>query len=715
MKEKNTPALDWFRLAAAVLVITIHTSPLAQLSAAGDFWLTRVLARVAVPFFLMVTGHFLKQNPGRFLRKTGALYAAAILLYLPLNLYAGDWRLPEFARQIFFQGTFYHLWYFPAVMLGAVLVLLLRKMGRGPALCAAGALYLIGLGGDSYYGFVQNVPLFHSFYEGMFALFGYTRNGLFFVPLFLLLGAEDFKWSRVVCAAGFAVSLAAMSAEAFWLRSLGVQRHDSMYLVLPVCMVFLFGLLLRENRGQCKPARDVSMLVYLLHPWCIVAVRGVAKVCGLRAVLVDLPLVHFILVTVLSFFGAYMVRRLWPRRSSKTARAWREIDCEALTANAYALRRQAGCPLMAVIKADAYGHGAVLTARALQRAGVDSWAVACLSEGIALRRAGIRGRILILGYTAPSDAPLLVRWHLTQTLADEAHARALSGAGWPVRVHLALDTGMHRLGVPAQNTKALLEIFRLPNIRVDGIFSHLCVSDEDSSSARRYTAEQTALFWSAVERLRSAGVDVGQVHLHASYGVLNQPPEPCSWVRAGIALYGVYSGAFAGKNDVPLRPVLSLRARVASVREIAAGQGAGYGLAFVARRTTRLAVVTIGYADGLPRNLPEKGGRVLICGRFAPMVGRLCMDQMLVDVTDVPSVQAGDKVTLIGKDGAEEIRAEELALRCGTISNELLAGLSPRLALCTSIKQNRKDYDSTRENGEGETWIYRFWRTISFR
>ena len=253
-----------------------------------------------------------------------------------------------------------------------------------------------------------------------------------------------------------------------------------------------------------------------------------------------------------------------------------------------------------------------------------SWAVACLSEGIALRRAGIRGRILILGYTAPSDAPLLVRWHLTQTLADEAHARALSGAGWPVRVHLALDTGMHRLGVPAQNTKALLEIFRLPNIRVDGIFSHLCVSDEASSSARRYTAEQTALFWSAVERLRSAGVDVGQVHLHASYGVLNQPPEPCSWVRAGIALYGVYSGAFAGKNDVPLRPVLSLRARVASVREIAAGQGAGYGLAFVARRTTRLAVVTIGYADGLPRNLPEKGGRVLICGRFAPMVGRLC-------------------------------------------------------------------------------------------
>ena len=129
---------------------------------------------------------------------------------------------------------------------------------------------------------------------------------------------------------------------------------------------------------------------------------------------------------------------------------------------------------------------------------------------------------------------------------------------------------------------------------------------------------------------------------------------------------------------MPLRPVLSLRARVASVREIAAGQGAGYGLAFVARRTTRLAVVTIGYADGLPRNLPEKGGRVLICGRFAPMVGRLCMDQMLVDVTDVPSVQAGDKVTLIGKDGAEEIRAEELALRCGTISNELLAGLSPR-------------------------------------
>ena len=667
----------------------------------------------------MVTGRFAHRAPGRFLRRTLALYSVAVLLYLPLNWYAGDLAPLPFLREFLFEGTFYHLWYFPAVILGLGVVHLLQKMGKVPAFCIAVALYLIGLAGDSYYGFAQGIPFLKSFYAVVFAWFGYTRNGLFFAPLFLLLGTLRLRWSKSVCVVGFLISLCAMSAEAFWLRNLQVQRHDSAYFFLPVCMLFLFAGLLAWNDGQNRPARQISMLVYLSHPWWIVFVRGVAKLWGGREMLVENSLLHFGLVLLLSFTGALFSLLVWPRPDPRTARAWREIDTGALLVNARALQRQSGCPLMAVVKADGYGHGAKVVARTLQKAGVHAWAVACLSEGISLRKAGIRGRILILGYTAPSQAPLLSRWRLTQTLADEEHAAAMSASGWPVRAHLALDTGMHRLGIPSQDTQVMLRIFSMPGLRIEGVFSHLCVSDEPSEAARRYTSGQTARFWNAIDRLRSAGVDPGEVHLYASYGVLNQPPIPCAWVRAGIALYGVYSGAFTGENAVSLQPVLALRARIATVRTLAPGQGAGYGLAFVARRKTRLATVTIGYADGLPRDLSERGGRVLVRGTFAPVVGRLCMDQMLVDVTDVSEVRAGDVVTLIGKDGSKEIRVEELAVRCHTISNELLAGLNPRLGLVrkgrTGIKAEGKDYDSNSEKEEGKRWIYRFCRTILSR
>ena len=179
--------------------------------------------------------------------------------------------------------------------------------------------------------------------------------------------------------------------------------------------------------------------------------------------------------------------------------------------------------------------------------------------------------------------------------------------------------------------------------------------------------------------MREQGLDPGAVHIQASYGMLNLPPQPCHYARAGIALYGVYSDLSPTQRRLPLKPVLTLRARVASVRTLRPGQGAGYGLAFQARRETRLAVVTIGYADGLPRTLPQKGGRVLIRGAFCPLVGRMCMDQLLVDVTDLPEAAPGDVVTLIGRDGSNELRAEELAVRCGTITNELLSRLGARL------------------------------------
>ena len=364
-----------------------------------------------------------------------------------------------------------------------------------------------------------------------------------------------------------------------------------------------------------------------------------------------------------------------------TARAWREVDLGAVTHNAAWLQGRMGpeCRLMAVVKADAYGHGAGPVARYLEEQGVKAFAVACLSEGISLRRQGVEGLILILGYTPPEEAAELARWGLTQCVADEAHGRALSAAGVPLEVHLALDTGMHRLGIPAEDTAAIAHIFALPHLKVEGIFSHLCVSDGSSEQDRAFTARQLEVFYRAAEELQQRGLDPGALHIQASYGLCRLPPQPCQYARPGIALYGAASSPDLPLGVAGLEPVLSLRARVVSVRTLPAGCGAGYGLAFQAMEDRRLAVVSIGYADGLPRALSQRGGQVLLGGTRRPMVGRMCMDQLLVDVTDGPEVAAGDVATLIGRDGGERISAEEVAQQCGTIANELLSRLGPRL------------------------------------
>ena len=683
--QAQRPALDRFRLAAAVLVVCIHTGPLSGLSPGWDFWLTRVLARTAVPFFLMVTGHFLAQsgwkNTERFLKKTAFTYLAAVALYLPLNLYNGGYGPLEWAKKLLADGTLYHLWYFPAVLLGVVIVRPLSRLGAPAAFAIAGGLYLVGLGGDSYWGLVSKLPGPAAFYEAAFTLSSYTRNGLFFAPLFLLLGAAGHRWSKRASLAGAALSLAAMTGEGFLLRSLEWQRHDSMYLTLPLCMAFLFSLLLGLNGGEDRRARRLSLWVYLLHPWTIVLVRGGAKVVKQSELLVDHSLGHFSAVLVLTFAAALALDALRPLRPAPTARAWKEIDLDALRHNAKVLqaRLDPGCELMAVVKADGYGHGAVRVARCLQKSGIRAFAVACAAEGIALRRAGVRGLILILGYTPPEETPLLRRWRLTQAVADEAHGAALDAAGRPIRVHLAIDTGMRRLGVPAEDTAALARLYGMKNLKIGGVFSHLCVSDEPVQSAKEHTQGQLTRFYRAVDWLRDQGYDPGDVHIQASGGILHLPPQPCAYARAGIALYGVGSGGAADAVEAGLRPVLSLRARVACVRRLRPGEGAGYGLAFRAERDTLLAVLSIGYADGLPRALAQNGGRVLLHGRSCPMAGRMCMDQLLVDVTGAPGVRAGDTATLIGQDGALTIRAEEAARRCGTITNELLSRLGGRL------------------------------------
>ena len=343
-----------------------HTSPLDSFAPGADFWLTRVLARVAVPFFFMVSGYFLSQknwaHTGKFLKKTALVYALAVVLYLPLNWYNGGFASPlQWLQKLLLDGTLYHLWYFPAVLLGVVIARNLARLPAPAALSLAGLLYLIGVGGDSYYGFTAAVPALKTLYDGIFLVFSYTRNGLFFAPLFLLLGASGLRWSRWTSAVGLVLSLLGMSLEAFWLRDLDWPRHDSMYLLLPLCMVFLFSLLLGENRGEDKKARRVSLLVYLLHPWSIVLVRGGAEAAGLEGIFVENSLGHFCAVLALTVWMALALDGLRPIRPDPRGRAWAEVDLEALARNAQTLESTLSpeCRLMAVVKADGYGHGAV--------------------------------------------------------------------------------------------------------------------------------------------------------------------------------------------------------------------------------------------------------------------------------------------------------------------------------------------------------------------
>jgi len=678
----------------------------------ADFAL-RTLARLAVPFFFTATGFFVLGDaftPGgrtalpspavrRFLKKTGALYAVSTLLYLPLAFYAGNvpqTDLPfSLFRWIVWDGPFYHLWYLPAVMLGVLIVWALSHCPAAGGVTVCAALYAVGVLGDSWNGLAVRAPALRAFYDALFDRMNYTRTGLFFAPIFLLMGAllaAKPRPPRRACAVGLPVSLALLFIEAIVLRALAWPRFDCMYIALLPCTYFLFALLLVPCGRTGAFWRTCSMLVYLIHPLMIVVVRGAAKVLHTEALLIENSLMHFLAVAAGSIAGsaALAVWGCWrkaraPRPfDTRTARAWAEIDLEALAHNAEALRRclPEGEKLMAVVKADAYGHGAAAAAGRLWRAGVRDFAVATLEEGAALRRSGIGGEILILGYTDAGRVPELVRWRLSQTVVSAAHGEALCAAaqGRTVDVHLAADTGMHRLGIDASDPMAFVHLLHAPELCVLGIFTHLCTADSLLPTAESCTHRQLAAFKALLDALREAECVIPPVHVQASGGILNLPDVRCAYARPGLALYGAYDMAGGGGTRLapPLVPVLTLRARVVCVHVLHAGESAGYGCAFTAARETVLAVVGIGYADGWPRDMGEGRGCALLHGQRVPIVGRVCMDQLFLDATDTGAC-AGDAATLIGADGGARITAAEAAAAAGTIPNELLCRLGARV------------------------------------
>lgn len=731
--SKNYAGIDFFRLIAAVLIVAIHTSPLASLKdgvgGTADFILTRIVARIAVPFFFMTSGFFLitryhydDRKLRSFVKKTACIYGAAIVFYIPVNSYNGYFKmenlLPNLIKDIVFDGTLYHLWYLPAAIIGGVTAwYLVTGLDYKRALTAAAMLYLIGLGGDSYYGAVQRVWVCEGFYALLFQVLDYTRNGIFFAPFFFIMGGwihencdrirlcgvtqgsgtgivyderEYRKKMLLENIFGFGVCFGLMLAEGLTLHHFQMQRHDSMYLFLLPCMYFLFSLLLNFRGKRHAWMRDVSLIVYIIHPMVIVGIRLLAKLFHLQKLLVDNSMIHFLAVVVISFLASVMIVILWnkclnkkDRHNGTADRAYVEVCLENLEHNVEVLCGvlQPGCELMAVVKAEAYGHGMYEIAAHLEKMGVTAFAVATIDEAVTLRKYGIRGEILILGYTAPARAGELRRFGLTQTLVDYDYACQLDAQGCTVRTHIKLDTGMHRLGFDCDIRK-IRRVFAMKHIRVEGIYTHLCAADSLEEEAVRFTRQQIADFYKIVRALKKQGIRIPKIHIQSSYGLLNYPELKCDYVRAGIALYGVLSTLdTATKLQLDLRPVLSLKAKVVLVRTVCAGEGVGYGRTFITERDSVIAIVSIGYADGFPRNLSNQGAEVLINGSRAPVIGRICMDQLAVDVTDIPGVAVGSGVTLIGRDGDEEITAPMTAQYSGSITNELLSRMGRRLKI----------------------------------
>ena len=702
-KQETYSGIDYFRMIAAVLIVAIHTSPLASFSATGDFIFTRIIARVAVPFFLVTSGFFLISRYSynadklrKFIKKTALIYAAAIVIYIPINIYNGyfseDNLLPKIIKDIVFDGTLYHLWYLPAAIVGAVIAwYLVKQWAYRKAFAVTLVLYIVGLFGDSYYGIAENIPSLNSFYHLIFQVSDYTRNGIFFAPIFFVLGGYisdnkdklSFKKSII----GFTTCFSLMFAEALTLHRFELQRHDSMYVFLLPSICFLFYFLMHfkgKNRAQL---RTISLIIYIIHPFVIVLIRLFAKITHHQNALVENSLIHYLLVCIISAGLGLALTAIWniykpKKHNTDKDRAYLEIDLKNLEHNVRVLKNAMPphCELMAVAKAECYGHGMYGTTVYLNQIGVSAFAVATIDEGIRLRKYGISGEILIMGYTSPMRAKELCKYKLTQTLIDYEYSLRLDEQGYKVTAHIKVDTGMHRLGFDADDTKEIVTAFSLKNIEITGIFTHLCSADSRAEEDVDFTRKQIGKFYNSLDNLRKSGIRIPKVHIQSSYGLLNYPEIKSDYVRAGIALYGVLSSPNdETKLKLDLRPVLSLKARVVLLRKIRKGETVGYSRAFTASRDSLIAILPIGYADGFPRNLSCGKSIVLICGQKAPIIGKICMDQLAVDVTDISNIKIGSIATLIGKDENDEIAAPTVAENSESITNELLSRMGRRL------------------------------------
>ncbi len=364
-------------------------------------------------------------------------------------------------------------------------------------------------------------------------------------------------------------------------------------------------------------------------------------------------------------------------------RTWAEIDIDALICNLKTVKSSAkDSKIMAVVKANAYGHSVEHIAPVLEKNGVDFFAVSNFGEALQLREMGLKTPILILGYTPVDAAGILARQNISQCVYSIDYAKALSqkaaDEGVNIKIHIKLDTGMSRLGFDCRSeelcgiNEAVLAA-RLPNFITEGVFTHFAVSDRTPDSEDGFTDLQYNRFTAGVEHLEKEGICPEIRHCCNSAAGLLDCDKHLDLVRPGIILYGLLPNADL-KLRQKLTPVMTLKSVVSMVKTITRGDSVNYGRTFIAEKPTKIATVAAGYADGYPRLLSNKGS-VLIKGKKAPIVGRICMDQMSVDVSDIEDIAIGDEVILFGK----ELSVDELASQCGTINYEIVCNISPRV------------------------------------
>ena len=379
-------------------------------------------------------------------------------------------------------------------------------------------------------------------------------------------------------------------------------------------------------------------------------------------------------------------------------RSWAVVDLDCIDYNIHSIQEKLkpGCMIMGVVKADAYGHGDKYIADELVRLGVNWFAVSNLSEAMSLRSQGIYHPILILGTTPPNKAKQLCEYNITQAVFSLEYARKLQQqaqrAGVTVACHIKVDTGMGRIGFEAdQNLEGavdeIAEVCRYENLHCDGIFTHFSSSDEYNEESIAYTRRQYALFMEVCDRLQSQGINFMIRHCCNSGGIVNYPEFHLDMVRAGVLIYGLVPDK-ACEGKIKLKSAMQLHSVISMIKDVKKGAKLSYGRTFTADHDMRIATVPIGYADGYHRSLSNRG-RMLVNGHFANIVGRICMDQLLLDVTGIPDLSDGMQITIVGEEDGKRITMEEIAEMADTINYEIMCVIGKRVPRV--YRRNGKD------------------------
>ena len=365
---------------------------------------------------------------------------------------------------------------------------------------------------------------------------------------------------------------------------------------------------------------------------------------------------------------------------------WVEVDLKAIAHNIRELRRITNpkARFMAIVKANAYGHGIIEVARQSLENGAEALGVANIEEGIQLRKAGIDAPVLIFGYTSPVHAKKLIEFDITQTVYSYETSRALSEAlaayGKKIKVHIKVDTGMGRLGllrgIKNNSPSEVESISRLPMLELEGIYTHFATADE---SDRSYAGKQFEIFMDFLDQLRIAGLEIPVTHAANSAAIINMPETHLDMVRAGISIYGLYTSEEVDRSIINLKPAMELKTKIIHLKKVPAGFKVSYGTTYETEKPTTIATVSIGYADGLNRLLSSKG-RMLVCGgQSAPIVGRVCMDMTMLDVGEIPEVVMEEEVVVFGKQGNASISVDEIASTINTINYEVVSTIMERV------------------------------------